>query len=129
MPDDPLAPKLNARTLHHVLGEMRSRAQTNGRVHRPSKHQPAQPNKFCDVCRKVWRDDAILAGDEMKPKTCQECQTELAQGGVAVIAPSGEYMFVWGAGVVDLPQKNNVSQEEYDKIVEWAKNNPKPEEP
>lgn len=127
-PPDPHAPKNLGRLFKQLPSIVHQHQEKNGRLPKASKKDgEAQPNKFCKVCRVVWHEDAIFASKELSPKICQSCAKELAEGGRAVVAPSGEFLFCWGAGVVDLPQINEVSQGEYDAIGEYAKKHPKPE--
>jgi hypothetical protein len=130
---DPYAPKHLGKLFEKVQQIVRDGKQRNGVPRRVSKKGEKVPNKYCDVCSVMFYEEQIIvvpdAPDGPTPKTCQDCQKEFAQGGVAVIAPDGKFSFIWGASVVDLPQKNYVSQQEYDAIVEYTKSHPKPEQP
>jgi len=130
---DPYAPKHLGKLFEKVKEIVRDGKQRNGVPRRVSKKGEKVPNKYCDVCRKVYYEEQIVivpdAPEGPVPKTCQDCQSQLAQGACAVTAPNGEYMFLWGAGIVDKPNKNAVSQEEFNAIKEYAKKNPKPEQP
>jgi len=126
MNDDPLAPKLGPDTLGKIMGDVRRRDAIK-RHSAPVSTPKNEPNKFCDYCSKVWYEEQILSGPDMMPKTCQDCLKQLAEGGIAIIAPNNAISWVWGAGAVGLPQKNRVSQAEYDLIVKHALENQKPE--
>lgn len=129
--DDPHRPRHLKRLFNQMHDIIQQHESRNGRSVRKKKKN--EVTRYCDICKAVFHEEQIIftgeKNDAPTPKTCQNCQNELAQGGVAVIAPDARYLFVWGAGVVDLPQKNNVSQEEYDAIVQYVKDNPKPEQP
>lgn len=126
-PPSDRSPKNLGRLFKQLPSIVHQHQMRNGKAARPKKKVETEPNKFCKVCKSVWREEAILASNELSPKICQSCQKELSEGGRAVVSPTGEFMFVWGAGVVDLPQINEVSQGEYNAIVEYAKSHPKPE--
>lgn len=83
---DPHAPKIPEGFLENLKG-MVMRKMRNG--HR-TKHVPVsdKPNRFCRICTRLWVSRIILAGDELQPAICEECQKELDNGAVAVIVPN-----------------------------------------
>lgn len=130
MSDDPLAPKLNSSTLGRIMSDFRKR-QTNGSVVR-KRPDPATrpPNRFCKVCTKVWFTDKVLAGTQMMPSFCDECQAELDSGRIAIIVPqTTRHCFVYSFTLAGKGPIIEVSPEVFDKLEAEAKANPEPEKP